>query len=674
MKRRIAFTIALLQAAALPAAVIDVPAVQPTIGAGVAAAADGDTVLVAPGRYYENVSFRSARIVLASRYLLTGDPSDIDATIIDGSAPAHPDTASCVLITSADPADSSDTSSSLVGFTLTGGRGTVWADPHVPGTSNNEGGALLVQSRSPRIIANRFIANAAYGKAGCFDGAGGAIKVGDGCPQIIGNCFIGNRSSDHAGAVLLWWAGAIIRNNLFAGNRTGGAWGGGAAICIDNSQSHPVLVENNTIAGNDPGQGSAAVVHSWSSTTAIKNTIIWGNRGISVLLDGGSLTAEYCDIEGGWDGTGNIAADPCLLGSELLLSPASPGVDAGDPGAGYDDPEDSVNAGQARWPSLGALRNDMGAYGGPSRPAFSPLPPFLTGTHPLDRAIKVPIADTIRLAFPVRMDTGSFSWQFSDPAKTFQLRWNPSGDSLDIIPLSPYGNLSGYSCVLLDVQDTTGRHLVPLPDTLRFTTTDTTRPRLTATVPADGAAGVALNAKLYLKFTRRVRRTSLQFEFSDTAVHFTTSWYNGDTLAVLSHAVPFAAATGYTATVTAVQDTFGNELAPGDVPNPFSFTTLASGVAGMPDHGSAPLRVGALRPNPAAGGQCARIEVTNTTREPVVVILYNAMGQAVGRRVDPPSPGRHAIPLPADRLSPGVYFVRIEAGPAAATRKLVIVR
>jgi len=55
-----------------------------SIQAGIDASQNGDTILVYPGIYYENINFNGKNIVVCSRYLFEGDDWYIHNTIIDG--------------------------------------------------------------------------------------------------------------------------------------------------------------------------------------------------------------------------------------------------------------------------------------------------------------------------------------------------------------------------------------------------------------------------------------------------------------------------------------------------------------------------------------------------------------------------------------------------------------
>jgi len=133
------------------AKIINVPAEQPTIQAGINTAVDYDTVLVAPGTYFENIIFPGKDIVVSSHFALDGDRSYITSTIIDGSAPVHPDTGSCVRIV-----EHETRAAVIQGFTITHGNGTIWDDEAGAGYFR-EGGGILCTYASPTIQFNIII-------------------------------------------------------------------------------------------------------------------------------------------------------------------------------------------------------------------------------------------------------------------------------------------------------------------------------------------------------------------------------------------------------------------------------------------------------------------------------------------------------------------------------------
>ncbi|MEJ2495491.1 MAG: hypothetical protein P8Y79_14320, partial [Ignavibacteriaceae bacterium] len=121
---------------------------------------DGDTILVAPGTYIENVNFRGKNIVLSSHYLFDEDVSFINTTIIDGSNPLFPDTASVVIFMNGE-----ENTAILQGFTITGGKGTIYLDPTV-NLFVRGGGGVLIEDASPTIRHNIIVDNEAINTTG----------------------------------------------------------------------------------------------------------------------------------------------------------------------------------------------------------------------------------------------------------------------------------------------------------------------------------------------------------------------------------------------------------------------------------------------------------------------------------------------------------------------------
>ncbi|MGB6123469.1 MAG: choice-of-anchor D domain-containing protein [Bacteroidota bacterium] len=365
------------------ATIHSVPSQYPTIRAAIEAAVDGDTVLVAPGTYAENINFAGKNIVVASRYIVSGDPLDIAATIIHGGSPVDPDTASCVLIVSGE-----DTTAVLEGFTLTGGSGTKWTDEHGAGVYR-EGGGILITFSSPTIRHNLIIDNEAINSTGSVSAGGGGIRVGDGAPRIVTNAIIGNRGMYGGGIVLNYCSGTIIRNNVISQNRVfqavpGVQTFGGGGVWVYRGKpgdTTPNIIENNTILGNSawgttgtsPSAGRGGGMHVDRAVVIVRNTIVWNNLQTIGNQINGSPDVSYSDVGGGFAGSGNIDANPLFADSSFLLLTGSPCADAGDEAAAYNDPENPGSPGEASPPAVGTLRNDMGAYGGPGGTL---LPPF----------------------------------------------------------------------------------------------------------------------------------------------------------------------------------------------------------------------------------------------------------------------------------------------------------
>lgn len=293
----------------LEAATIRVPADQPTIQAGLDAAAKSDTVLVAPGLYSgpgnRALAFRGKDLVLMSEGGAAVTTIDADrwngivfeggetnAAVVDGftilDAGGQPGAAFSLLYCSPTIKNCRirhcDMTSAFFSH-------PVFLDcifDH--GTSSQEGGALTVKfSSSMRIERCAFIGNQCHSL-----NKGGAIQVQSGCTAMIIDCLmIGNGGTYGGGAIYVQPGGAVsvvgctITDNC--------AWGAGGGLLVDGTAS----IERSIVAFNheySAGSGTGTIVASC--------TDVFGNEGgdwvdglAGQLGQAGnvSLDPEFCD-------------------------------------------------------------------------------------------------------------------------------------------------------------------------------------------------------------------------------------------------------------------------------------------------------------------------------------------------------------------------------------------
>ncbi len=246
----LSFIFCLLSSA--PGGIIRVPQDQPGIQAGINAAFPGDTVLVADSTYYENIDFKGNAITVASYFLIDGDTTHVNSTIIDGSKPSDPDNGSAVYFVSGE-----DTTSVLCGFTITGGSGTYYTP-----WSARAGGGIFCFNSGCKIIANKIINNSVTGPS-VYGGGLAAIPVGSNAwvvliyNQIAHNTATANTYHASGGGVLLF-CHAKIDSNLISYNtcttntRGYNTINGGGICCASNSPYPPleIIMEDNTVTHN----------------------------------------------------------------------------------------------------------------------------------------------------------------------------------------------------------------------------------------------------------------------------------------------------------------------------------------------------------------------------------------------------------------------------------------
>jgi parallel beta-helix repeat protein len=352
--------------------VINVPANQTTIQAAINAANSGDTVLVAPGTYVENINFNGKAITVTS----SGGPS---VTTIDGGA-----NGSVVTF------NTGETNQSILsGFTIqhgssyyaAGGVQVSSASPTITGnviTGNHATGGIgiYIDGGSPRVTGNTITGNTQIGSGG--GGGGIYATAGSGSPSsptITGNTISNNsvaNGGNGGGIAVAYFSSPLIQNNLIQGNTAynngggisvqsynsptvvqnvivnnsvvGSYSGGGLWVDVNNS---PETFVNNTIAGNTaPNRTSGLYVTGFGqNATFINNVIVAAVGQVAVTCDSGyssvSPVFSYNDAFSSsglnWSGIcnttsnpGNISADPLFLSAaDFHIQWGSPVVDAG---------------------------------------------------------------------------------------------------------------------------------------------------------------------------------------------------------------------------------------------------------------------------------------------------------------------------------------------------------
>jgi hypothetical protein len=166
----------------------------------------------------------------------------------------------------------------------------------------------------------------------------GAVGVAANSTGTFENCrFIGNSANLNSGALHIFQPppapGATevtVINCLFAENSTNIL--GGPALVVEGPGPVNATVINSTITGNtSPVDGAIVVI---DASLVVRNSILWDNspEQISFPFGTGSADVAYSIVEGGWEGDGNIDADPEFVDADngnYRLSAGSPAIDTG---------------------------------------------------------------------------------------------------------------------------------------------------------------------------------------------------------------------------------------------------------------------------------------------------------------------------------------------------------
>jgi len=299
--KEIFFSLILIFAVNLSAAIINIPADQPTIQAGINFAAQNDTILVEPGSYNTGLDFLGKSLTLASLFLTTGEADYISMTSIDGYSTA---VNNILLLNVGEP------ESKLIGLSIE---------------------MLDIYLESSKLIIENCEINAANSNA----------------LTIFYDSEVSIRSSKIHGirfgkAIMANSSDLEIINTLFYDNGGYGGNGGIAVTGCDLKIINSVIVESNP----DIGWSDQAITCS-GSNLILFNSIMWDNaygnisigNGSNVAIANSCLQSGEASISGDLASLawleGNIASSPDfvnLADGDLALSNQSLCIGAGSTG------------------------------------------------------------------------------------------------------------------------------------------------------------------------------------------------------------------------------------------------------------------------------------------------------------------------------------------------------
>ncbi|MBN1764062.1 MAG: thrombospondin type 3 repeat-containing protein [Sedimentisphaerales bacterium] len=308
----------------------DGPAPYSVIQDAIDVAVNGDTIIVMPGTYVENINMLGKGITLTSTD--PGDPNIVLSTIIDGGAGGS------VITCSSDE----DPNTLIDGFLITNGYAI-------------QGGGMYNENSSP-IVANCIFsgnsttpgASGDPGEVGGTGGDGGGMYNNNSSPTIT-NCTFSANSTGNGG-----------RGGNGASGSSGGDGGdGGHGAGMYNYSSTPTII-NCTFSGNSTGRGGdgghggmggdggdgghggyGAGIYNYSSTPTITNCTFSGNS----TGHGGHGGNGSTFLNGGIGGLGghggygagmyNHSSTLTLINCTFSTNPTGNGGNGGDSGGEY---------------------------------------------------------------------------------------------------------------------------------------------------------------------------------------------------------------------------------------------------------------------------------------------------------------------------------------------------
>jgi len=163
------------------------------------------------------------------------------------------------------------------------------------------GGAIYLRNSNPTITSCTIANNETWSSAG-----GGGIYCSEANPRVVLCTIVANGSGWGGGLYSIYDSSSpAITGCRVAGNF---AERGGAVCCVGGE----AMIADSTFAYNTAWETGGAY-WGYDSATAMTNCILWGDNPDEIVDAFGAVTTvSYSDVQAGWDGDGNIDADPAF--------------------------------------------------------------------------------------------------------------------------------------------------------------------------------------------------------------------------------------------------------------------------------------------------------------------------------------------------------------------------
>ena len=205
------------------------------------------------------------------------------------------------------------------GMYLTGtDKVTTFTGGSISGNEAGNGGGIYIAGGADLTIDGGAVVSSNI----VDNGSGGGVSInGAGSSLTCSKAYIkGNDARQYGGGIYNADGTVELTNCNVTGNVADDfsySRGGGIYTTNPTDPDPPdspiVNIYSSTIAGNYAWNSGGGLYHNGGSTTAT-NSIFWDNAAATSNPEiYGTITATYCDVEGGYTGTGNINLDPVFV-------------------------------------------------------------------------------------------------------------------------------------------------------------------------------------------------------------------------------------------------------------------------------------------------------------------------------------------------------------------------